>query len=179
MAVLVRGKVLFLAHPRTASTAMRNSLEAIGGEVINPHHVAFDHPDVRRRYRGEPVLAVIRNPYDMLVSWWGVRTWVRERDTKLAGFIAGFDDTKGNFQRHGKLFYHLPAATIVLRYEDIDTTLKPALEDLGIEPFELPRLNETLGKKDWRSYYDDDAIRAANKRFGDEIAEHYTLLEPT
>lgn len=179
MAVLVPGKVLFLAHPRTASTAMRNMLEAQGGQVINPHHIGFDEPEVKKQYHGEPVLVVIRNPYDMLVSWWGVRTWTRDRGSTLASFISGFNDMKGNFQRNGKLFYHLPAATIVLRYEELDETLKPALTRLGIKTFDLPHINETAGKGDWRSYYDAAAIENANRRFGDEIAEHYELLEPT
>lgn len=178
MAVLLRGKVLVLAHPRTASTVLRNAILEQGAMLINPHHVGIDHPEVVKHHRGEPVLTVIRNPYDMLVSWWFVRTFNRPHRPTLTEFVKTFRDQKENFIRGGKILYHTPAADIVLRYESLDQDLNPALVGCGVEPVVLPHSNRTGGKdKPWQSYYDQAAIKAANDRFGEEISSHgYPLL---
>ena len=177
--MLLRGKVLVLAHPRTASTGLRNALIELGGTQIHPHHVGRDDPKVRAVHTDEPVLTVIRNPYDALVSWWLVRTFNRPQpQPNLADFAKSFRDAKGNFIRDGKILYHTPTADIVVRYESLTPDLNLALGQCGVEPVTLPWLNQTGGKdKPWRDYYDQAAIKAANHRFGDEAVAHgYDLL---
>lgn len=179
MAVIIPGKVLVLAHPRTASTVLRNALLERGATLINPHHVTVDDPQVKRVHAGEPILTVIRNPYDVMVSWWLVRTHNRPGyQPKLFEFIRGYRDTKGHLYRDGKLFYHAPAAKYVIRYERLQEDLNPALERCGVEAVTLGRSNPTGGKdKPWREFYDGDSIRAMNDRFGEEIVEYgYPLL---
>lgn len=178
MAVLLRGKLLFLAHPRTASTALRDALLERGGEKVSSHHAGLEDSVVQKAHRKEPVLTVVRNPYDILVSWWIVRTHNRPHTQPLSNFISSFNDSKGNFVRQGRLLYHSFDADHVVRYESLDEDLNRALTSCGLGRLNLRRLNETKAKtKPWQSYYDQEAVDAANKRFGDEISSHgYDLL---
>lgn len=173
MAVLLPGKVLYLAHPRTASTSMRDALLSRGAVQILPHHIGLHSPEVQALYRGEPVITVIRNPYDLLVSWWLVRTLNRRASQpKLASFINSFRDGKGNFVRDGKLLYHRGDADIEIRYENFDEELDTAWKKLGVEDVSLGKVNQTHGKdKPWQSYYNYEAFDAANRRFGSEIVD--------
>lgn len=177
MAVIVPTKMLFVAHPRTASTALRNALLGAGGKVVGMHHDMVEA--LQDFHCGEPVLSVIRNPYDVLASWWFVRTFDRANSKPLHEFIASFKDTKGNFCRNGRMFYHTPHSDIIVRYEEMPSSLDKALSRCSVEPLQLETLNVTTGKKPWRDIYYPRAVQAANERFGFEIEEHgYELLNP-
>ncbi len=171
MAVLFRHKMLWLATPRTASTATCDALLRAGGKQIGLHHDSLEQ--VNRRH-GEPVVTTIRNPYDILVTW-----WLSGNDPgPFPGFILGFKER--NFLRDGRLLYHAPTADIVVRYENLDVELPAAFKKCGLESVALERVNVTKGKANWRRYYDADAIEAANRRFGAEIEQHgYELLRPS
>lgn len=166
MAVLIRDKLLFLAHPRTGSTSVRSALLAMGGEYIHPHHAGFWDDVVQSRYRGEQVVSVVRNPYDAIVSWWCKRGMTR--GMTLHDWVPSFHN--GNFTRQGRLFYHAHLSDLVLYYED------DLSESFGLD---VPLLNVTHNKvKPFQEYYTQAAIDAVNKRFGKEIEElGYKLWE--
>lgn len=167
--------MLWLATPRTASTATCNALRQAGGEQVGLHH---DGLEKVRRHSGEPVVTTIRNPYDVLVTWW-LRHGLRGKPRRpLPEFILDYDqEAEPNFMRRGRLLYHAPTADIVVRYENLDVELPAALQKCGLEPVALERTNVTEEKAHWMSYYDAAAIEAANRRFGTEIELYgYELL---
>ena len=191
MAVLFPGKMLWLATPRTASTAIRDALLKAGGEPMGGHHCGLEHSGGGRRlivggsgeqfgeHEGEPVVTTIRNPYDLLVTWWLRHRHKAHEWRSFPDYIATYN-RKPSFARSGdRLLYHAPNADILVRYENLDVELPAALKKCGLEPITLTeRKNDTPGKTDdWRSYYDAESIEAANRRFGAEIEQYgYELL---
>lgn len=166
--------MLWLATPRTASTATRDALLEAGGTRIVPHHISLK--DIAQ-HNGEPVVTTIRNPYDALVSWWLADTSNHNRRRPFHEFIASFEHKKGNFERSGLLLYHAPTADIIVRYENLEPELVGAFERCGLGKIPLERKHVTPNKKTWRSYYYPAAIEAANRRFGAEVERYgYELL---
>ncbi len=142
-----------------------------------PHHVGLWDPAVRKVHKDEPTMAVIRNPYDILVSWWIVRNPNRDTREPLEAFINSFNDSKGNFQREGKLLYHAKDAKFLVRFESMEANLASIWGRCGIEGLKLGKVNKTEKKYHWTRYYSKEAYKAANKRFGKEILEHgYKML---
>lgn len=162
MAVLIPGRLLYLAHPRTASMATKAALLRLGGKDIRPHHAEFTRSAVRERYGGEPVVTVIRDPRDVLATWW-LKAGRHEHSTP-ADFIAHYTNSS-HFVRDGLLFYHVRHAHHVIRYEE---GIAEGFAALGLS-IDLEAANVTQGKLGWREYLDGAAIDAMRERFGAEL----------
>lgn len=180
--------MLWLATPRTASTVTRDALLKAGGEHIGGHHCGLERSGGRwlivggsgeqfGEHKGEPVVTTIRNPYDLLVTWWLRHRHKADEWQSFPNYITTYN-RKPSFARNGRLLYHAPTADILVRYENLDVELPAALKECGIEPIMLTeRKNDTPDKADWRSYYYPAAVEAANRRFGAEIKQYgYELL---
>lgn len=154
MAVLLNN-VLFLEHPRTGSTSVREALKKLGGK-----------PYPRHQDPGLGVMRVttLRNPLDLLVSWWLI---VGERD--------GFDTFEDfithsqhpNMVRDGRLFYF--EADCYMRFEELEHDFRAMLITLGIKPPVLGHLTKTEGKRPYLSYHTEATIAAAKKRFAEDF----------
>lgn len=196
MAVLHPGKFLYLCTPHTASESTSRALQEIEGSLLLEHkHVQmvqiqkgmFRKVSVRRgsgfevlyerRKEGatymlgpdlltgrEVVMSAIRNPYDMVATWWQLD---RRGFQTLADFVSGQTDP-----RFSELDYLVKQSSRVLTYERLQSDLDAVLQDVGMEPVLLPKLNVTPGKRPWREYFDSDAIEAVNERFG-HLFEQY------
>ena len=114
--------------------------------------------------RKEMVLSTIRNPYDIIATWWALD---RLGFSTFAGFISELKDP-----RFSELDYLVKQATRVLRYEYLEKDLNRALADVGLDPVEIPRSNVTPGKKPWGEYYDWHTLDAVNTRFGRILDEY-------
>jgi len=164
MAVIVPGKLLFLAHPRTGSNAIRNALlTQPGAELIYGHHARFNTSQVQDVYRGERVISVVRNPYTCLVTWWIRQCRDRGHKTSLGEFIATYEGPF--FTYDGLLFYHVPYSHTLIRYED---GLEEGFRSIDVE-LPLSVVNATKLKEPWENYFDSDALCATRGRFGKEI----------
>lgn len=157
MAVLIPDRVLFLAHPRTASNAMTDALlQAPKAIHIRNHHAEFTDPEVQACWNGELVVSVVRDPLECVLSAW---CKLGQQYPTLAQFVREFDHPA--FTRHGSLFFHTRYSDIVWRYED-------GL-DLLAETFQVPlkTKNVTLNKP--REYsFSDAELDAIRNRFGEE-----------
>lgn len=162
MAVLVPGKLLFLATPRTASHAIQDALRRLPGARSYGHHVErhriADHD-------GEPAFALVRNPYDVLASWWARAGGACDGD--FARYVREYENQ--DFVRNGRLFYHAVPGVEMIRWEDLPASLDDVLRRAGLPPQPLRRLNPTGKKLPWRTYYGPAEVEAANERFGHEI----------
>jgi hypothetical protein len=82
MAIIVTGKLIYLCHPRTASNAVQRGLRDCklkrNVEIHYPHHhirlheIPTDHDGrwLPHLTGTERVITTIRNPFDILVSYW-------------------------------------------------------------------------------------------------------------
>lgn len=160
MAVIFRGKAIFLEHPRTGSTALREALKRIGGQ---PHE---RHAYVKAK-QDEKTVVVVRNPFDVLISWWLI-VGEREGYTSLADFLVRCRDrqlmTKG-----GRLFYYIDHADIVMRYEHFDRDLAETLTLLKLPQVRLKQRNATPRKLPYRNYYTPKDITIVRDIYGEEL----------
>jgi len=114
--------------------------------------------------RRETVMSTMRNPYDLVATWWALD---RYGFSTLTAFITELED-----QRFAELDYLVRQGSRVLRYEHLDDDLNAALADVGLEPVEIPRSNVTPDKRPWREYYDRESLDAVNARF-DPLFDRY------
>jgi len=160
MAVFIPGKLVYLANPRTASVATRDTLMQIeGAQLAGAHHATLAEVE---GYEGESVGATVRNPYDVLVSW-----FLQLPEPTLAMFLREYDHYPFLGGDPPDLFWQCASATRVLRWENLQQDLDAWFTELGIRPLKLVRENVTESKnRPWVDYYDAEAIQAANERFG-------------
>jgi hypothetical protein len=158
MAIVFKN-LIFLEHPRTGSTSLRHALKGVGGQ---PHR---RHTDVRKTIKNVSSMSVVRNPYDLLVSWWLI-IGERQGFETLSSFIKGCEDPF--MVRDGRLFYFLET-DYILRFEQLEHDVNPVLRAHRIRPVRLPHHNKTLGKRNYRDYYNEEARALAAQRYGAEI----------
>jgi hypothetical protein len=143
MAVLLPGKFLCLGTPKTGSTCIHHALGAIPrAKVFNQHLRRFVLIEENMGpYQGEHTFLVVRNVYDLMVSW-----WLRSRTgMSLAEYRATYDNK--HFVEDGRLFWLVEDGMEILRYENLQQELDAVLARLGIEPRPLPFLNATRNKR--------------------------------
>lgn len=161
MAVLVPGKLLFLANPRTASCSTRDTLLQIEGafQPGRTHHSPIE--DIEE-YNGELVVATVRNPYDVLVSW-----SLHFPQMEFVEFLETYDHFPFVGGDPPDLFWLCTPDTHVMRWETLQEDFDTVMDRVELPRMKLVRINATEHKtKPWREYYDAETIAAANERFG-------------
>ena len=198
MAVLIPGKLLYLRSPHTASVAteaaiVRASSEAV---VIIPGHCTMEEiihgkpstpasgtalfgrgPESRDggvsanelREGGEVIVTTVRNPYDVIVTWWLRAT---RGEGSFVEFIRHYNRSP-QLSSKGEIFTHAKHANVVLQYDTLDEDFTLIMKLLGLPQEKILVDNVTRGKKHWEEYYDASpgARAAVNLRFGPEIEE--------
>lgn len=158
MAWILTGKLVYLAHPRTGSMSAVKSLQKKHGNgvVTFDHHAMFDQLPQALLTGEEVVATTVRDPRDIFVSWWLMNPDLQQRliarfgDNAFKAFICSY--THSAMIRGGRLFYHLPNASQVLRFESSKSKL-------------TFHLNQTKGKGNFHSYYDLEAAALIYERF--------------
>jgi hypothetical protein len=161
MAVLVPGKLVYLAHARTASRATRDALLTLPDAHASKatHHAKLDQVV---GYDGELVVATIRNPYDTLVSW-----WLHFKDMEFLSFLQEYDHYPFLDGDPPDLFWHCTPTTHVLRWETLQEDFDKLLDGLDLPRLKLEIKGPTKRKTlPWHEYYDEATTAAANERFG-------------
>jgi len=185
MAYYVPGKFVYLATPHTASsstiTVFRKWERDRGfGREIKTHHILL--ADIKKQLQGHPhlpqitnelVWTVLRNPYDLIVSWW-LRRGVPRGRSDFRSFARSWTDEP--YVVNGKMYFHLPDAKRVLFFERMEADFRKLAQDLDLPPIELPQTNPTPDKKPWQTYYDDEALRIVNERWGSEFESFYDRI---
>ena len=163
-------KMIYLAHPRTASTATAAFLQTIGFEPSHGHHSMMWSPGcpITEDERGEyEVFTTIRNHYDTLVSWFHVYldTALTELPIIEASFYRSLDPKY--VKPHSLWWMHMPDADVILRYETLDEDLSLLL-GLDVEvPFK--NVSRRRGDKHYSAFYSERAREHAEARFSEEI----------
>jgi hypothetical protein len=80
--IRIPGKFIYLCSPRTASRSTADALikQCGGQKLINSHH-AMPADEARLREFDEPVVAMLRNPYDWLMAQYA-RHWISRTPKK-------------------------------------------------------------------------------------------------
>jgi hypothetical protein len=188
MAVLIPGKLVYLATPHTASIATAAGLSNLPGarattrkgnvsEVLPVTHHA-SRKDVEPYMTGsELVVTTVRNPCDLVVTWWlrqqpAVKKYIGE-DATFEQFVSRVDEVigvSGPFLKDGKIFWH--DCDTIIKYENLVEELNALLVCLDLPTVSLSLINVTKGKKSWIEYYNEQTLAIVRERFKEEIFQY-------
>ncbi len=189
MAVLIPGKLVYLATPHTASTSTNWALSELPGALSSSSaSVGLDTSPLRVLHHatreeilphckgGELFISTHRHPADLVVTWYlrqkkHLEERVLNREVSMEEFVEGIDDAMLNsapyYIREGKMFWH--DADKWLYYDKLRDQLNDILRSLNLPTVALPRLNVTKGRAAvWKAYYTDKALDALRRRFWKE-----------
>lgn len=196
MAVVLPGKFIFLATPYTGSHAVARALGRLPGAFAAfdkrrgiGHHALLS--EVRQvagaRLTGtEAVIVAVRNPYDVLISWYlrnrshyqvTHRAKQRGRDLTLRDFLELWIEAEPfPYLVRGRIFYHASeidkrVPRFVLRHERLEAALNAALRAVSVPCVKVGRENATPGKDHWSLYYDDPTYAFVNEKFRDDFVK--------
>jgi hypothetical protein len=182
MAVLIPGKLVYLATPHTASMSTTKTLATLPGALSRPklpvtHHAS--RKDVEPHMTGtELVVTTVRNPCDLVVTWWLRQQVAAKRyigpDVTFEQFVSRVDEVIGvsgpYFCKDGKIFWH--DCDHALKYENLAKELNEMLVRLDLPTVTLVRENVTPNKKPWMEYYNEKTLAIVRERFKEEIAQY-------
>ena len=121
--------VCFICHPNTGSRSLAKGLKEAGASQIGGHHNICTKTLAGTR----ACVCVIRNPYEIMASWY----FKKRKPGEFHDWVANLLQGKRNFQgpQPSGLFYGLIWATHVVKFEEIPDGLNNVTDIL-----ELPRL---------------------------------------
>jgi hypothetical protein len=154
-------QMVYLASPKTASKATKESLRPFGFEKRQGHHdYILEHPGP-----GWTVFTTVRNPWDLWVSWF-FYAGRRGLDFGVEWIDRWRDRHDQYYPDPTSLFAaYTTTANEILRYENLEEDLQ-----LLISPeLVLPRVNVGPVRKgrDYHDFYDE--------RTRDHVAEVYAI----
>ena len=166
-----------ICHPKTGSQSMQKCLRSeFNARVVRGMH-AFDQTECERIIgEGGIVACTVRNPWDLLLSWYYYSEHGPKYNTPAAKIIP-FNEwlprvlAAGNGWIEKGLFYGAEQCNRILRFEhNLGAQLNNCLHDCGIPMVELPHLAKT-DHTHYRDYYNtESAVKLALYAF-DEITE--------
>jgi hypothetical protein len=181
-------KLLFIHIARTGGTSVETALVGSDWWKIDPgsKHISASQA---RAYYGEKIwrsytrFAIVRNPWDRLVSmwvtawWWGATTHLKGREPgSFHQFLTTLQPHPHEFYR--SLFYHEILDELldaVLRFENLNSEFEQLLKDAGCESVQLPHV-ESRNRDEYSTYYDDVAREWVASQYAVDIAAYgYTF----
>lgn len=118
MYVLDSHKLVYVAHPRTASVATGSLLVSLGARKVGSHHQVGPIPE------GYTVATTVRNHWDMLASYYAKDN----PDLDFGPYLKEVIVTQDYF-RPSRLYPHTDIAGVVLRYESLQRQLYELIDD--------------------------------------------------
>lgn len=170
-------RLMFLHIPKTAGTSIRTVLIQSGCRYgpcspESPWEPRHESALMMRERVGNRAfyqaikLAVVRNPYDRIVSHYSAKYPENHRISqfKTAGFLEGFSQyahrmadrrpfLKSQWSRlaiGGNL-----ATQRLLRFENLAEEWPKFAEEFGL-PIELPKINANEGRRSWQEFYTEE-----------------------
>jgi len=155
----------FIAHPRTASTATGQVLLSLGFNQVINHH-GFKPGLIPKHW---DVFSTVRDPFDVLVSWY----WKSRREQDFKDWLPVFIRDSNEYLDRG-LFFGAPYCQYRMHYETLQEDFNWVLVTHGFPPTEIPRRNVSE-RRDGRSladYYDSKLTNLIQDHFGKEIRQN-------
>lgn len=158
-------KMCFIAHPRTASVATSQTLLGLGFEKMMSHHEF----NIKLLNSSWTVFSTVRNPFDLLVSWY----WNKKRDRPFQDWLPIFLQTSNQYLDQGLFFGYL-YSTRILRYETLQDNFNQVMVESGFPPTTIIRANVSeRPAQPLREYYDYKLVNLMFAHFNYEIHEHH------
>ncbi len=176
-------RLIYLAHPRTASIATADALQKIGFEMMHEHHGRLrclpiaDEPNLRTNWYA---FTVVRNHFDTAVSWVFRRTHGRREITKEV--YEQMLTSPGNrwVELHTMWHLHSNDADFIIRYENLEEELNCILQSAHLPKVELKKKNVSVGRdgRHYSEFYNSQTRDYIENRFGNEIRRFGYEYEP-
>lgn len=174
-------RLLFIHIARTGGTSVETAL--VGGDWwrVEPGSKHISAAQARVMYgenvwRDYTTFAIVRNPWDRLVSMWSTGWWWGPTTHLCGRRPASFDDFVASLEPHPHEFYRSLLYTeilnepvdAVLRFERLAGDFADLLARQGCEPVALPHV-ERRARGDYRDYYSDASRDLVAERFRPDI----------
>jgi hypothetical protein len=160
-------RVAFIAHPRTASTATGQALTGLGfGQWINHHGF-----DPKWDLTGWTVFATVRNPFDLMVSWYYHKK--RHQEQTFQEWLPKFIALSNQYLDQG-MFFGTNFCTRMMRYETLQKDFDFVLGEVGFPQTDIPLKNVSHDRPDkpLSEYYDHRLINLMRTHFNKEIRQN-------
>jgi len=167
-------RLVYLASPRTASTATSEALKKQAGFApYRDHHGGFRENDVLRRSDWK-AFTVVRNPWDTVVSWafWNSKPV----ETLTPDFIEETLMVAHKWISYYKLFLLADQADVICRFENLESDLSAVVgKPLTLHP---KNVSEWREKRPYQEFYTPEGREYVAERFNSEITKWgYTFDE--
>jgi len=176
---IFKRKLAFIAHPKTASSSTRNALRELGVKKFGTHHEVKEKWCTPVLEAGGKVACTVRNPYDLMVSWY-FHYMKRRGDETRESFKEWMPVQLSNpnhYIREG-LFFGTKWCNVVMRFETLQQDFDALLSSVGMTPTTLEPFNVSHNRESrpYQEMYDDQLKSLVKYHFGAELAEHgYTF----
>jgi hypothetical protein len=166
-------RLLYLAHPRTASNATAHALRRVGFV----HCVPGDHHGPVEEMGGDwkrdewTVFATVRNHWDAVASWMFVKPYPLGPPWSAAD-VDDFIERCRWIRRGKKLWFYREDTDLVLRYETLQRDLGRVLAGAGLAcpTLELENAGKERGSRHYREMFGKDGAARVGDYFAQEIA---------
>lgn len=153
MYVHAKARAAIICHPRTASSSLGHMLRnsARGFEKIGNHHSLV--PEICDQM--DVVACVLRNPLDLLVSWYYYHRKRIEAKETFQDFLYWFRENPNIWVQYG-LLYGIPYCNYTMRFECIQQDLTEFCRKIGVAEIILPERNVSRyrEKRPWHEFYE-------------------------
>lgn len=114
------------------------------------------------------VFTTVRNPFDILVTW----CKKYEEPVNENGIVKVLNKSSYLSCNPPKLYVHRRDVDGFLRFEKIENDLNHVLEAHGLEPVELPVINQTESRigDHYSQYYDDKTRQFVAEKFSEQLS---------
>jgi len=187
--------LLFIHIPKTAGTSVRHWYKQRYGKFHKCMHGTVSHPVLKKVLTEMPSFAIVRNPYDLVYSWYRYKEKILKetahRDkTEQWAWNRGFDfwlqrhaekvnfvvDKQGSVNPISPSFSQLRYLSIsgkimvdhVLKYERIDSDWD-TVNQLANCNISLPKTNITERQGNYRSAYTPESKRIVEKYYRTDL----------
>ena len=171
-------KFIFIHIPKNAGTSIRGSFKTEGYDqkVVNKRY-PHDPCSKIKKYCGEEVwntffkFAIVRNPYDRLVSYYHFHKSPQYRYPARANSLP-FDQwvMKGldSNMKKNQTWYLDEDVDYIGRFENLEKDWELICKEIGITHYKLPKFNVSE-HNEWKSYYTDNSEKLVNEIFQDDF----------
>lgn len=163
MAVLIPGKVLFLAEPYSASRSVRDALLSAGGHEIGWHHATLQELRASGHEIVEPAFSILRHPCEWLVSHYRHMT---------SWHTKGFDAFVEDFITNNESVYrHARSCETLLSFDRLTDDFQRMRVEYEIPSCTLPHVGVTPGRTQWRQIFSS----RANEMVSNSLTRDFSL----
>ena len=163
--------ILFRRLPRNASTSIESVSHQFGAFGILKSRVPLS--EYRHLEDWRKIFAVIRNPYDRVVSMYH---WFESWSLSFDGFVESLVERKGfNDEQLWHTEPQYPYVTVdgkvavtLLRFDNLKEEFEKFCETLGMS-IELPHLNKSEDKCYYKGYYNTRTLNLVKEIYEDDF----------